>query len=258
MPNRPRGWFITGTDTGVGKTLSSSALLEALGQAGIRAIGMKPVASGAEPDATGMLVNDDVAHLQAASRIEAPASALCPYLFRLAIAPHLAAVAEGREIALEPILAAYAALRQRADTVVVEGVGGFRVPLSPGFDTADLAQALGLPVILVVGMRLGCLNHALLTIEAIQARGLTLAGWVASSIDPDMLAAAANLDTLHRYIDAPLLGHVPYLPEPDADRQRLAAARHLDLGRLLSNLPHHPPGTAYVTEHKTPAATSAD
>lgn len=227
------GWFITGTDTGVGKTLSTSALLEAFHQAGIRAIGMKPIASGAERAADGTWINDDVMRLHAASRIDAPMLERCPYLFRQAIAPHLAAAAEDRVIAPEKIVEAYAALRQRADTVLVEGVGGFRVPLAPEFDTADLAQLFDLPVILVVGMRLGCLNHALLTIEAIESRGLKLAGWIASSIDPDMLAAAANLDTLHHHIEAPLLGHLPYLSDTDIEQQRLAAARYIDLDRLL-------------------------
>jgi dethiobiotin synthetase len=232
----PHGWFITGTDTGVGKTLTSSALLEALHQRGQHAIGMKPVASGTELGSHGAWINDDVEQLYAASVIDAPLGERCPYLFRQAIAPHLAATAEGRTIEASIILKSYAALRLRAQCVVVEGVGGFRVPLAPGFDTADLAKQLALPVVLVVGMRLGCINHALLTIEAIQARGLELAGWIASSIDPDMLAATANLDTLRGLIDAPLIGHIPYITEIDSTQRRLAAARHLNLGHLLGEV----------------------
>jgi dethiobiotin synthetase len=169
-----------------------------------------------------------VVRLEAAGNVEAPLALRCPYLLRLPISPHLAAQADGVRIELPPLLSAFQALSARADVVVVEGVGGFRVPLGEGFDSADLAAALGLPVILVVGLRLGCLSHALLSAEAIRARGLVLAGWVGSVIDPQMLALDANLGTLRTRLDAPLLGVVPHLAAPDA----ASAGRYLDLGAL--------------------------
>ncbi len=235
MHSSTHGWFVTGTDTNVGKTLASSALLHALGQAGFKAVGMKPVASGTELK-DGRFVNEDVEQLRAASTVDAPIEARCPYLFRAAIAPHLAAAAECRTIDIGTIMSAYDGLAQHADAVVVEGVGGFVVPLSGSLDTADLAQRLDLPVILVVGIRLGCLSHALLTAEAIRTRGLRLAGWIASSIDPNMLAAAANIDTLMARLDAPLLGHIPHLPDSPPEQQRIAAAGHLDISSLLAGL----------------------
>lgn len=221
--------FVTGTDTGVGKTLVSSAMLSSLAASGLRAVGMKPVAAGLDL-IDGTWRNDDVERLQAAGNVEAPLALRCPYLLRAPMAPHLAAQNEGVRIALQPLLSAYAQLARQADAVVVEGVGGFRVPLADDFDSADLAVALGLPVVLVVGLRLGCLNHALLTAEAIRARGLVLAGWVGSAIDPRMLAFDDNLLTLRARLDAPLLGVVPHLASPQA----ALAARHLDLGALRS------------------------
>lgn len=221
--------FVTGTDTGVGKTLVSSALLSLLVASGLRAIGMKPVAAGLE-EIDGTWCNEDVVRLEAAGNVAAPLALRCPYLLRAPMSPHLAAQEDGVRIELQPLLSAFDALAQRADAVVVEGAGGFRVPLGEGWDGADLAAALGLPVVLVVGMRLGCLNHALLTAEAIRARSLRLAGWVASTIDPRMRALEANLQTLRARLDAPLLGVVPHLAVPDA----AGAARHLDLRALRS------------------------
>ena len=212
-----RGFFVTGTDTGVGKTLFSAALVRAWSDLGVSAVGMKPVAAGAELR-DGVWVNEDVALLRAASGIQAPAELVNPYLFREAIAPHLAADHKGVTIELPRIVAAYETLAGMADVVVVEGVGGFRVPLGPGRDTADLAASLGLPLILVVGMRLGCLNHALLTVEAIAARGLGLAGWVANRIDPDMAAYDENLATLVRLLPAPLLAEFPVFTQVDPAR----------------------------------------
>jgi dethiobiotin synthetase len=216
--------FVTGTDTGVGKTLVSSALLSSLAASGLRSVGMKPVAAGLD----GTWRNDDVEQLQAAGNVDAPLALRCPYLLRAPMSPHLAAQEEGVRIALQPLLSAYEQLARQADAVIVEGVGGFRVPLADEFDSADLAVALGLPVVLVVGLRLGCLNHALLTAEVIRARGLVLAGWVGSAIDPRMLAAEANIETLRARLDAPLLGVVPHLAAPEA----AGAARHLDLRPL--------------------------
>lgn len=211
-----RGYFVTGTDTGVGKTVIACALLHALVAAGLKAAGMKPVAAGAEPGARG-LVHDDVEQLEAASNVAGPREIVNPYCFRAAIAPHIAAEQEGVVIDLARIEDSFRALARLADCVVVEGVGGFRVPLGPGTDTAQLAGTLGLPVVLVVGMRLGCLNHALLTADAIAAQGLALAGWVANHIDPDMAAADENVEALEARLPAPLIARIRFMPAPDFD-----------------------------------------
>ena len=200
-----RGVFVTGTDTGIGKTYASSALLHALRSAGHRATGMKPVASGCEPTPQG-LRNDDALTLLAASD-PAPDYALCnPFALRDPIAPHLAARATGIEITLDPIVEAYAAIARSCDRIVVEGVGGWAVPLSESLMQVDLVRALGLPVILVVGLRLGCINHALLSARAIEADGCRLVGWIANRIDPAMASADANLDALRTRLSAPLVG----------------------------------------------------
>jgi dethiobiotin synthetase len=214
-------YFITGTDTGVGKTLISSALVHAFAQRGLKAAGMKPVAAGCELR-NGILLSDDVAQLMAASNVTAPLELVNPYAFVPPIAPHIAAEQAGTAIELEMLEQAYQRLRTQAEVVIVEGVGGFRVPLGENFDTADLAEALALPVVLVVGMRLGCLNHALLTAEAIAARGLTLAGWVANRITPEMPAYAENLQALRQRLAAPCLGELPWLGD-GADFSRAAA-----------------------------------
>jgi dethiobiotin synthetase len=191
----PRGVFITGTDTGVGKTFVAAALLRGLCDTGLRAVGMKPVAAGIEP---GSAVNADVTALAQAGNVDAPLADRNPYAFAAPIAPHLAARAEGRVIDIGVIALAYGRLAARSDAVVVEGAGGALVPLDERRDMLDIACALGLPVLLVVGIRLGCLNHALLSVLAIRARGLTLAGWVANRPEPDMPFADANVDTLAR------------------------------------------------------------
>ena len=209
--NRP-AWFITGTDTEVGKTFTTRALLLLLRNRGFRAIGMKPVAAGT--DANGK--NDDVEQLITASGVEAPKTLINPYLFHPAIAPHIAAAEAGETIDIGRITAAFEQLRGMADAVLVEGVGGFCVPLDRHSDAADLAERLGLPVILVVGMRLGCINHALLTCQAIAARGLTLDGWVANRIDPAMPRFEENLQSLRERITAPLLGIIPPASTPEA------------------------------------------
>ncbi len=210
--------FVTGTDTGVGKTLVSCALLRRYGRRGLVAIGMKPVAAGLDDDG----LNDDVEALRGASSPALVAllepTQMNPYALRQPIAPHLAAAAEGVEIRFPSILSAYDALRRQADAIVVEGVGGFRVPLGPDGDSADLAARIDLPVILVVGLRLGCINHALLTQEAIAARGLQLAGWVANRIDPQMAQSDANITTLRQHLTAPLLGILPFMAEPDSEK----------------------------------------
>jgi dethiobiotin synthetase len=192
-----KGIFITGTDTGVGKTMVACALLRRYVAAGSRAVGMKPVAAGGGED------NDDLVALAAAGNVDAPLSARCPYAFEGAIAPHLAARAVGVVIDLHRIQKSYEELSARADRVVVEGAGGAFAPLGERIDMLDIARALGLPVLMVVGVRLGCLNHALLTSLAIRARGLKLVGWIANRIDPMMACQDENVAALERLLAAP-------------------------------------------------------
>ena len=210
-------YFVTGTDTGVGKTLVACGLLHALARQGGKVSGFKPVAAGCEADGR----NEDVDRLLAAGNVPLARELVNPCCFTPPIAPHIAAAQAGARIALAPIVSAYRTLAGQVDNVVVEGAGGFLVPLNESETLADLADALALPVILVVGMRLGCLNHALLTAEAIAARGLTLAGWVANRVEPAMPVAEENLETLRTRLAAPLLGVVPYLAAPWAEPVRL-------------------------------------
>ena len=189
---------------------------------------MKPVAAGAEPGAQG-LKHEDVERLAAAGNVVAPREHVNPYCFPPPIAPHIAAAQIGTEIELDRIERSFRALAALADVVIVEGAGGFRVPLGPATDTAQLAARLALPVVLVVGMRLGCLNHALLTLEAIAARGLKLAGWVANHIDPQMVAADENVRALEERIAAPLIARIAYVPAPDP----AAISAMLNIGKLL-------------------------
>ena len=207
-----KAYFITGTDTGVGKTLVTGALLHAFARQGSKVVGMKPVAAGCEATPHGLSC-EDVEQLRAQSNVAAPLNLVNPYAMAPAIAPHIAAEQAGVEISLETIDQAFHQLRAMADVVVVEGVGGFMVPLNAGQDSADMAEMLGLPVILVVGMRLGCINHALLTAQAIRHKGLRLAAWVANRTDPDMIAFDENLRTLKTHLAAPLLCVVPHLAE---------------------------------------------
>ena len=220
--------FVTGTDTEVGKTHISVALLHWAGQQGWRSAGFKPVAAGLDADGR----NEDVQRLRAASSLPLTEAEVGPLQFQAACAPHIAAALEGRSIDMDGLVQQARALAARADVLVVEGVGGFCVPLGPQGDTADLAVALGYPVVLVVGLRLGCISHALLTAEAIRTRGLRLAGWVANTVDPQMPHLQANLDTLRdelqRRHQAPCLGVVPRL----ADTHPAAAAACLDSAAL--------------------------
>ena len=209
----PRGLFITGTDTEVGKTRVTVALIAALRARGLHVAAMKPVASGAERDACGRLVNGDALALQSAIGGGLDYEQINPYVFEPPIAPHLAAEEAGVGISLGHLRAQAQALAAEADIVVVEGVGGWAVPLDEEHAVADLARALGWPVILVVGLRLGCLNHALLTAQAVEAGGSTLAGWVANTIDPAFDRMAGNLRTLTARLSAPLLGHLPFAPD---------------------------------------------
>lgn len=205
------GWFVTGTDTGVGKTLVSRLLLEALRHAGQSAVGMKPVASGCHVTEAG-LRSDDALELMKASDISVGYTDVNPYALGSACAPHIAAQEMGVEIELKKILESFRRLQQKSPWVVVEGVGGWLVPLGERLTMADVARALGLPVILVVGLRLGCLNHALLTVEAIRRADIPLAGWIANRIDPAMTHVPENIAALEQKIDAPLLAQFPFEP----------------------------------------------
>jgi dethiobiotin synthetase len=223
-------YFVAGIDTGIGKTLIASALIHALVAQGRRVAGMKPVASGATwHEHDGAWHNEDVDALRAASNVSLPAELINPYLLQEPTAPHIAAVFEGKHIDLDHIETCYHAVRASADTVIVEGVGGFIVPLNEDCNTDDLVCRLGLPVILVVGIRLGCINHALLTTQAIAARGLHLVGWVANIVAPEMLNVALTIESVKRRIAAPMLGCVPYLAQADAAH----AATFLDVSTLL-------------------------
>jgi dethiobiotin synthetase len=220
--------FVTGTDTEIGKTLISAAILHKLVTSGQRACGMKPIAAGAAIGDDGALHNDDADMLAAAGNVHLPQHITTPYMFKEPAAPHIAAALEGVTIELVPIIAAYAEILGASDAVVVEGVGGFHVPLADDFDTADLAAQLNLPVVLVVGLRLGCISHALLTVEAVVRRGLVIAGWVANEVDPDMAFIDENVAALEQRIPAPLLGRVPRLDAPTA----ASAADYLHLNGL--------------------------
>lgn len=204
----PRAWFVAGTDTEVGKTFSTCALLHQGRQQGLTVAGLKPVAAGSNT----LGQNDDVEAIRMANGLTLPERVLNPYLFKDPIAPHIAAKKEGVEIHFSPIMASVEQVRTQVDMLLVEGAGGFRVPLGKEGDSADLAQALGLPIILVVGMRLGCINHALLTVEAIAQRQILLAGWIANCIDPNMNSFQENIETLSELISAPLLGVIPHTP----------------------------------------------
>ncbi len=199
-----QAFFVTGTDTGVGKTHIACKLIAAYVAQGYKVIGMKPVAAGWEL-VDGVWVNEDVLKLEAASNVQAPRELINPYSFKEAIAPHIAAERAGVEINIEVIQQAFNQLRDIADIVIVEGAGGFLVPLNGRHSMADLAVTLNIPVILVVNMKLGCINHSLLTVEAIQARNLTLHGWVANRLDQNMHALAENEATITQRIQAPIL-----------------------------------------------------
>ena len=218
------GVFVTGTDTGIGKTLSSCTLLHALRARGLRAVGMKPLASGCEATPGG-LRNEDALALQASSDPRPAYDDLNPYALPAPLAPEIAAREAGVEVELAPMLAAHARLAAQADVVVVEGVGGWTAPMAPALMQADLVRALDLPVVLVVGLRLGCLNHAILSARAIAADGCRLAGWIGSGVDPGMLRIDENRELLAGRLPAPCLGWLPWQAAPDpaalASRLRL-------------------------------------
>ena len=221
-----RGVFVTGTDTGVGKTLASCALVHALRAAGAKPVPMKPIAAGAEGERNG----DTVELMAAAGLDDSWGPAVTPVLLREPMAPHIAAAREGRTLTLDFLQPALSRLQSAGDFLVVEGVGGFKVPLAGRLDTVDLARAVGLPVVLVVGLRLGCLNHALLTADSVRAAGLRLKGWIANAIDPAMPARAENVAALRERLGAPLLGELPLMPAADAR----ALSAHLNARALLA------------------------
>lgn len=216
--------FVTGTDTGAGKTMASTALLHALRAQGLHAVGMKPVASGCDATAEGWR-NEDALALQSASDPVPAYVDLNPYALPQPLAPEIAAREAGVEITLEPILAAFERLRAQADMIVVEGVGGWAAPLTATLDQRHLVEALGLPVVLVVGMRLGCLNHARLTARAVLADGARLVGWIANEVDPHMERRDENFALLQSRMPVPCWGRLPYAPAADAR----ALARYLTL-----------------------------
>ncbi len=210
MSTSPAGFFITGTDTGVGKTLVTVALTRALVGLGKRVAVMKPVAAGAIKTAAGEF-NDDALDLLAASNVKAAYADVNPWLLRTPASPHLAARAEGVAIGHERIAAAFGRLRAVSDLVLVEGAGGWLAPISATETMADVAEKLALPVLMVVGLRLGCLNHALLTREALRARGLRFAGWIANRLATEMPLAAANIETLSSRFGMAPAGIVPVM-----------------------------------------------
>jgi dethiobiotin synthetase len=222
-------WFVTGTDTEVGKTVASSALLQAANLAGYRTAGYKPVASGSEMTDEG-LRNSDALALQANSAVALNYHEVNPYVFAEPTSPHIVSADEGRPIELAQLSAGLRHLEQKADWLLTEGAGGWFTPLSEQHTFADWVQQEQLPVILVVGIKLGCINHAVLTAQAIQQAGLSLVGWIANDVSPPGRRHQEYLTTLRRMLPAPLLGEIPHLPGPE----RQALGHYLD----LSVLPH--------------------
>ncbi|HAU4329165.1 dethiobiotin synthase [Citrobacter freundii] len=221
-------YFVTGTDTEVGKTVASCALLQAAAERGYRAVGYKPVASGSEMTADG-LRNSDALALQRNSTLEIEYVDINPYTFAEPTSPHIISADEGRPILAPVMSAGLRALEEQADWVLVEGAGGWFTPLSPTLSFADWVQTEQLPVILVVGVKLGCINHAILTAQAVLQAGLTLAGWVANDVMPPGKRHAEYIATLTRSLPAPLLGEIPWLAE---DPLRVSTGQYIDLSVL--------------------------
>jgi dethiobiotin synthetase len=221
-------FFIAGTDTGCGKTEVTLALMAALKQQGLKVAGMKPVASGGRTS-SGCTVNEDAARIQAASSMVLDYDCVCPWSLPEPVAPHIAAARAGLEITTTPVVKAFAALSQQADAVLVEGIGGWRVPLSDTLHMPDLVALLHLPVILVVGLRLGCINHALLSVDGINNDDGVLMGWIANHVDPDYSSAVETVGYLTRTISAPLLGEISFM---QGGVDPITAAARLDLAVL--------------------------
>ncbi len=219
-------FFITGTDTGVGKTLISVALVKAFQAAGKTAKGLKPVSAGCDK-LDGIWQNEDAVALRAASSLTLEYEQINPLALIEPMAPHIAARRENRGTTIAELCRHIEGL-PATDVTLIEGAGGWLVPVNDSETLADLGIALQTPVILVVGMRLGCINHSLLTAAAIQQAGLPVAGWVANTIDPDMAVHDENIEAIAERIDAPLLGRVPHMPKANAD----AAAKLLNVAAL--------------------------
>ena len=230
MTTAKNAFFITGTDTDAGKTVIAVGLLTAARRAGLSAIGLKPVAAGCDGERDGVAFNADALALLDASTLEVDYATVNPVLLKEPMAPHVAAEKDGVHIEVKTLAdRVRRALAREAELIVVEGAGGWLVPLNARETMADLVAKLDLPVILVVGMRLGCLNHALLTAADIRGRGLALAGWVANCIDPGMAAQRENVEALSDRLDAPMVGRVRHHDSPSA------VADDLDLGVLLDH-----------------------
>ena len=220
-------FFVTGTDTDAGKTFVTVLMLEALKQRGLSTLALKPLAAGCE-QVDGELRNDDALKLQAAMTVALPYQQINPIALKSAIAPHLAAEEEGRTLSVDRLAGLIrGALMTPADVTLVEGAGGWLVPLNHRETLGNLVKELELPVILVVGVRLGCLNHALLTAQAVAAAGLPLAGWVSNGIDPEAAKVQENINTLKSMLPAPCLGVIPHGPQ--ADKEALAQLIDIDL-----------------------------
>ncbi len=235
--NQSSGFFVIGTDTEVGKTLVSGALILKLRESGINAVGFKPVVAGTYRSPDGRELNEDLETLRLASGLGRDDIRLCPYILSIPVAPHLVAQAQGIDINIAVILQAFHNISASFDSVVVEGAGGFLVPINGTEDLGDAAKAIGLPIILVVGMRLGCINHALLTYEALKTRNLQVLGWIANALSEEMPLLQENIQTLKDRINAPLLGVIPPLPialqkqvnEPYSLHALKFAAEHIKL-----------------------------
>lgn len=206
------GFFITGTDTEVGKTLVTGALILKMRAQGINTVGFKPVVAGTYQDHDGKILNEDLETLRLASQLVPGQMVLCPYTLDTPIAPHIASEKLGIHLDLQIMMGAYEQIRSQAEAVVVEGAGGFLVPINATENLSDLAQKLQLPIIMVVGMRLGCINHALLTEEALTSRQLKVAGWIANTLASEMPFLEENIQYLQNKMMAPLLGVIPSLP----------------------------------------------
>jgi len=235
--NKTNGYFVTGTDTEVGKTLVSGALILKLREQGLNTIGFKPVVAGTYQDAAGKTLNEDVETLRIASNLGSNELGLCPYVLDQPAAPHLVAAHQSLKLEMGVMAEAFQNIQHQADCVVVEGAGGLLIPLNDQDDLSDFAKKIRLPIILVVGMKLGCINHALLTYEAIKARNLTIAGWIANTLSTEMPLLQENLQTLKTRMTTPFLGLIPVLPKalqkPDNSPYSIEAltfaAKHIQL-----------------------------
>lgn len=238
--NQSVGFFVTGTDTEVGKTLVSGALILKLRKQGKNALGFKPVVAGTYRDKSDAVLNEDLETLRIASNLKPGELDLCPYILDMPAAPHLVAASMGLELEMGAILQAFEQVQRQADVVIAEGAGGFLIPLNKNQDLADLAKAMDFPIILVVGMKLGCLNHALLTYEAIKSRNLRIAGWIANTLATEMPLLQENIGTLKTKIEAPFLGLIPTLPKqiqkrvdgPYSIEALEFAAKHIELPKI--------------------------